>query len=462
MNNLFNPQYEGFAQGNGEMMELLTKALSAGSGVDAGSFTGGRALIPESLDHTLVNILHTMEDAPFFQALKKTPVKSPVHQWDQRTQVGADDGAWVAEGGDSQEMDQTIARKYVTAKYLQTLRKVTLQMASANSIEDAVALEKQAGTLWLIRNVEKALYDGDSALIAEQPDGLKKLIGANAGNIVDMRGADGTSSTMEDVIAQGCRIIRANFGRPNLLLTSLAAMEDVQKLLRDRVRVNVGTAQSGSVIFERYDTPFGKPSLKEDIFLQEGAAPAASSLSSLRPTAPTHSGARAAGSHGGPYFDASTAGSYYYQVVASNKYGDSVASAAANVTSIVAADEVTVTCTDGGTVGTAWKIYRSKKNAADGTDCRFAFSVARTGNNQAVYDGNAELPGTSSAYLLTMDSIYDAIEWVQFLPMMKFDLYPTNAAVFPFLMLLFGALALKKPVQMVRIRNIAPSALGWF
>jgi len=45
---------------------------------------------------------------------------------------------------------------------------------------------------------------------------------------------------------------------------------------------------------------------------------------------------------------------------------------------------------------------------------------------------------------------------------MKFDLYPTNAAVYPFLMLLFGFLAVKKPVQHVRIKNIAPSGLGWF
>jgi len=72
------------------------------------------------------------------------------------------------------------------------------------------------------------------------------------------------------------------------------------------------------------------------------------------------------------------------------------------------------------------------------------------------------MPGTSDVFLLNLAGLYDAIEWEQFLPMMKFDLYPTNAAVYPFLMLLFGALAVKKTEQQVIIRNVSPSDLGWF
>ncbi len=89
-------------------------------------------------------------------------------------------------------------------------------------------------------------------------------------------------------------------------------------------------------------------------------------------------------------------------------------------------------------------------------------TVAYTGSPQTFKDHNDELPGCSDVFLLTMDTVYDAIEWFQFLPMMKFDLYPTNSAVYPFLMLLFGALALKKPVQHIRIKNVAPSGLNWY
>ena len=78
-------------------------------------------------------------------------------------------------------------------------------------------------------------------------------------------------------------------------------------------------------------------------------------------------------------------------------------------------------------------------------------------NIRSIDDENEELPATSSAYILNLDEADDAIEFEQFLPLMRFPLYPTDAAVYPFLMLLFGALALKKPEQMVRIKNISSS-----
>lgn len=450
-----NLGYEGFAQTNMETMEMLTKALSAGSGVDAASYTGGRALIPESLEQTLVNILHTQDEAVLFQRLKKTPVRGPVHQWDARTEVGADDGAWVAEGGDSIEADQTIARQYITMKYLQTLRKVTLQMSISNSIEDAMALEKNAGTLWLIRNIERALFYGNSDYVSVQPDGLIKLIPST--NVLDVRGADATSDTFEDKMNEAARVIRENYGKASLMLSSTMVMQDVQKLLRDRIRFEAGQTL-GTAVFSKYPTPFGTPELKEDIFIQEGAVPAASALTSQRPGTPT------IGSVTSPV-DATSllpAGDYVYKVVGVNQYGDSVATAEEVVTGVAAGDNVTIPVTNGSPASTAYKLYRSKLGGTTGAEVRYLGTYKVTGSPMDVIDRDFNLPGCSDVFILTMESLYDAIEWAQFLPMMKFDLYPTNAAVYPFLMLLFGAMALKKPVQHVRIKNVAPSTLGWF
>ena len=116
---------------------------------------------------------------------------------------------------------------------------------------------------------------------------------------------------------------------------------------------------------------------------------------------------------------------------------------------------------DGATAGTGFNLYRSKKGGPV-ADAKFVKTVPRTGATTVITDFNAELPGCSHGIILTMDQVYDAIEWFQFLPLMKFDLYPTNQAVYPFLMLLFGALALKKPEQHAYIRNISPASLGWF
>ncbi len=55
----------------GTSLEEFVKALTAGSGVDAANFTGGRALTPESLQGSTVNIIHKDElDQLFGDMLK--------------------------------------------------------------------------------------------------------------------------------------------------------------------------------------------------------------------------------------------------------------------------------------------------------------------------------------------------------------------------------------------------------
>lgn len=463
MKDYFERDFEGYSLANQETLDLLTKALTAGTGVDAAAFTGGRALTPESLDFTLVNILHSQDEARLFQRLKKTPIKSVVHQWNERTEVGGDDGAWVPEGGDSQDTDQTIARKYALAKYLQTKRTVTLQAAMSNTVEDATNLEKEAGTLWLIRNTEKGLIYGDSALVTEQPDGLVKLIPA-ATNVLDLRGAHASSTTFESKIVEGCRVIRDHYGKASLMLSSTKITQDIQILLRDRLRWN-DPSKSGEVVGSAfptsYPTPFGKPEILDDIFIQEGTTPVASSITASRPDAPTlGTGAHSADALS--KFIAADAGDYAYKVVAVNKYGDSVASAEILFTAVLVGERVSFAITKGSITPTAYKIYRSKVGGVTGAEVRYMTTVAYASTPQTFTDYNDNLPGCSDVFLLTMDTIYNAIEWFQFLPMMKFDLYPTNAAIYPFLMLLFGGLALQKPVQHVRMKNVCPSIGGWF
>lgn len=474
---MFDKTFEGFASANNETMEMLTKALSAGTGVDAGSFTGGRALTPESLDFTLVNILHNQDEARLFQRLKKQPIKSVIHQWNERSEVGDDDGAWVPEGGDSSEKNQTVARKYLAAKYLQTLRKVTLQAAMSDMVENAMALEKEAGTLWLIRNVEKGLIYGDSSMVAEQPDGLIKQIPST--NVIDMRGAHAFSSTFEDSMTESCRLIRDGFGKASLFLGSTKVIQDVQALLKDKLRwpmggmpalpnpmgtpvgAATGGGTQGAAFPTNYPTPFGSPELLDDIFIKEGAIPRASALTAQAPGTPT----LASFAHTPDAlskFGSSDAGDYVYKVVGVNKYGDSIASAELLAPGVAAGDKVTFAITAVGIVPTAYKIYRSKVGGVTGAEVRYMTQVAYSSSPQTFTDYNNDLPGCSDAFILTMDPIFDAIEWYQFLPMMKFDLYPTNAAVYPFLMLLFGGMALKKPIQHVRIKNISPSAGGYF
>jgi len=460
--------------GNLDVLENLQKALEAGSAVTPGAFTGGRALIPESLENTLVNVLWAQDEARLFQRIKKKPIPSPVHQWDKRTAIGLGDGAWVLEGGTSVEADQTIARVYKTAKYLQTLRKATLQATLSNMIENAMTIEQNAGALWVIREIEKAMFYGDAGMVTEQPEGILQQINDDttilatygsyvADNILDVRGAAADSAEFEKKMNEATRVIRDSYGKGSLLLVSTMVMQDVQNLLRDRIRFNAGSSV-GTTVFNRYPTPFGELELLDDVFIKEGAVPGTASVVTGFPTAPTEDTAPAAGAVAGSeisFWTAADVGAYDYSVTAVNKFGESAAVAMTQLGASVADQKVTMTVADAGTVGTCFRLYRSKKDAGVG-DLRYVKTTVRAAATTVITDFNAELPGTSHAFVLTMDQVYDAIEWFQFLPMMKFDLYPTNAAVYPFLMLLFGALALKKAEQHAYIRNISPANMGWF
>ena len=77
--------------------------------------------------------------------------------------MGNSDGAWVAEGGDSFEKNQTIARVYKTAKYLQTLRKATLQATLSNMIENAMTIEQNAGVITTYSIHYTKLYESITA-----------------------------------------------------------------------------------------------------------------------------------------------------------------------------------------------------------------------------------------------------------------------------------------------------------
>ena len=473
-----NP-FNGFGPSSldGGTLEALQKALTAGAGVDASMFTGGRALIPESLETTLVNILHSNEEAVLFSMIKKRNIPSPVHQWDERTEVGIDDAGWVAEAGESKETDQTIARRSVEAKYLQTMRKVTLQASLSNMIEEAVALEKNAGALWIIRNIERAMWSGNSSLFPFQFDGVDAqldMIPANEGNIIDLRGGEATTNAFENKMVESCRVIREHFGKATNVFGSPKFLQDVQVLLRDRLRFQAQEEGLGATVFNRYPTPFGTPMLTDDLFISadgrtdgEGNVPRASAYTTDRPTKPTMAVAAAATASGEvSQFATAQAGDYTYRAVMSNHFGDSPASDAAVVT-VAAGQKVTVTITPAtGKNASAYKVYRSKLGGTATSEVRFAFRGPVTQTNgvnvaTAAVDLNADLPGTGSVYVLNMDPVYGAIEWCQFLPLMKFNLYPTATAIRPFLLLLYGALAVKKKVQHVRIKNVSPTGLDW-
>jgi hypothetical protein len=71
----------------------LQKALSAGSGTDSATMTGGRSLIPQDIESTLVNALFfKRQDFKLMNMIKTEKVGSTVHEYTRRNEVGDETG----------------------------------------------------------------------------------------------------------------------------------------------------------------------------------------------------------------------------------------------------------------------------------------------------------------------------------------------------------------------------------
>lgn len=457
----------GFFNGasSGEMyapeVNELQKALSAGYGTDSAQFTGGRALIPENLESEVINVVSQLkEDCKVMNQVKKTPVKSTVHEVNLRTGHGDFRFVTVAEGGQSLDTNQELERKPFNMKYMQTRRSVTKQMEVAETFEGALASEKIAGVETIVKSAEYQCFHGDSAIVPTEFDGFLAAINKAKEadrNIIDLKGAKiGTyGETLFDDIAT--MVFEQGGGLETALFPPVLA-KDIKELFKDRIRFTVMDSQASMQALPSYPTAIGSTikftgeGAGADKFYRVKGVVNAAGDPLKRPAAPASVTAVAAGS--GSRFAASDAGDYLYTVHAVNSYGISAGTAVAAAVVVAAGNKVTLTITPGsGVSATGFIICRSKK---DGTHVMEMDSVANSGAATTDYvDVNAELPGTASMLSLTEKRIQPVYTFAQLLPVCTYPLAPINAAENPFLVMLFGSLEVRAPKFCGLVKNIA-------
>ena len=440
----------------------LQKALSAGSGTDSSQFTGGRALMPEDIEMSMVNAMAAkQEDFKLTNLLKTQKVGSTVHEYTRRNDAGEHMNIFADEGGEAGDTDQAIERVTKPMKFMQTYREVTLQMQVAKNIEDAMASEKLAGTLTVLKGLEFGMFQADSEVVPQQFDSVLKQVVSNASrrNLVDLRGAKMSDAAGEESINNIAQMVFDNGGSLSHAFMPSVIASDFQKLARDRLRFGENDTKGGRVVLE-YPTTFsgdikiaGKEAGPDKMFHVKGKI-SASGDANKRPSAPTFAlTAQTLTAGGGPGFVTAEAGTYFYAVHAINAYGISEGAAAASV-AVAAGQEVKIVITPGTIKGSGYIITRSKKGGS-GTDMR---EMVRIGIGSAAtkthLDQQDDLPGTGSILYLSHDAIEPSAQFDQFLPLMKFDLYPTRAAVTPFLIVLFGTPDVKVPWYHGVVKNI--------
>lgn len=443
-------------------VDALNKALTAGADINnPGAAAGeGFPLRVESLDQTLFNTTYSAKDIKFWRALYKDPAYNTVEEFNRLEEYGSGDSIYIAEGELPTEDDSTYSRQYTKIKFMGTTRRVTHVMSVLKAAHgDAVARETVNGTLFLLRQMERNLFQGNEDMVSIQFDGIEKLmmkafdpilsedgqeLGYENQNVIDLRGAPLT----EDVVSDLAEILVAepNYGQPSDLWLPTGPVKDLSKIMYPKERFELPAPKDGraGIAIKSIITPYAEIGLHADIFIPDSTTPGdAIGKASLRPSAPTVGTLTSpvyAGSNQ-TFFGASDAGSYWYRVVAGSRHGRSAAATSAAAIAVSSGDQVSIPVTDAGPDTSYYDVYRSNLNGTAAT-CRTIMRVKRTAANQTIVDLNRFLPHTSKGYMLSGQN--DVFKWKQLAPFTKIPLATIDTSI-RWMQILYGALQLMKP-----------------
>lgn len=458
-------------------VEALRKALEAGYGTDMSALTGGAALRIQSLDATMQATIQENQHFRLFNALPKPKAGATVDEWTEQNGVGGFlGGSTNTETGTIADATGNYHRRVGMVKYLMTRRQVSFVQTLQNAIADAEAIEYNNGALQLLTDAEFLCFEGDSAVVPTEFDGVyaQLLAGITAGQVSGDNVLDAEASSLASInlINQAAATISryGNFGVPTDIFMSQLTQADFDSGLDPAFRVALDN-QPNSVMLGApvtgIRTSWGNIKTQPDVFIRdegqqlpfevEYAAVAAANTFS-----PASVTVNAASDDAASKFGATQAGNYYWLVTGVNAKGQS-AGTKTTQTAVAAGKKavLTITASVSGEE-TGYAIYRSRKNGTNTTsDFRFVGRVAKAGATTTWTDLNREIPGTSKAYILNLTPGATAITWRQLLPMIKFPLYPTVSAVVPWAQMLFGYLRMSKRRHHVVIKNILPNGAVW-
>lgn len=451
------------------LMESVGKALEAGSGVDAASYTGGRALGYESLEAVLHSVTLGMADARLWQLLPKRSIQATIDQYTRRTTLGGSLGRWgmsAAESSNPLERVADLSRAFSQVRYYRDLRSVSDVSLLVRSTVNPEAEEEQAGMTNIVHAIGEDCYSGinstANAVFPLRINGLWNIINNTTGaTVVDLEGA---KLTQREPFNQAMALIRNTGGRCTHAFMNPLLQEDFSTIYANAERVTLN-ANSGGLIagaaITGVDTAQGRVIFEGDPFcIVGGAFPAAAvGDATTRPSAATLN-STTAGSSGGNI----PAGDYFYRVTCVNENGESVSVASASTT-VTAGQTVTLDMDPGvaGGVCTGFRIYRSAKDASDAADCRYLWAEVNAGAGTTFIDTGDWVPGTAHVALLDMRTEAHALQWSQLLPASRKDLAQTGPTR-PFLCNLYGSLRVARPEWLGIIKNILPSSVedaGW-
>lgn len=458
---------EGFGIASPSDVENLSKALTTGNYAQADGVAAqmnGAALQVESLENSLKALTYTDKNIKFWKKIAKSPAYATVEEYNQLLSYGQTDGGFVPEGVRPETQDSEYKRQATFIKFLGTTREITHPMTLVRSAHgDVIARENQNGILWLMKQLEHALFWGNSKLAAEgkegvQFDGLDAMIPED--NVIDLKGED----LQETDINDGANLIVENYGTPTDLFLPFETMQRFSQEFfpKERVIMPAGNGIQAGIVVNKFQTYGGPVEFNPDLFLQK-----------TKPLSPSGSGGTKAptapdlvkvelGTETEAEFAKSGAGTYSYSVTAANRFGESVPKEAAADIALAAGDlekgvKISIQNAAAMVVAPEWfNVYRTEK------DGKQKFLIMRIpakstvpGGWTAEVDMNKLMPNTYTAFMGELSP--EVIAFKELAPMLKMDL-AILGPVYRWMILLYGAPVLYVPRRWMKFRNIKATA----
>jgi len=469
-----------------QQLEQLAKALLAPGSVDDMYNTAGGSLTKQSLEGMLADLTLNATDFTLWQDINKIKAFSTVEEYDQQIGLGINDGGFVGQIENPEFRDPDILKQIAVVKFMSEGWTVGDVAEATQTIIDERTRSQRAAMNRLLRNLDIALYAGNSTWIPKSIDGLSKTIsGQSSDQIQDMRGASVSMNTfnlMGQLITEAnghvdnCRLYVSPSGVQNLstIIESQAASSGDRKIVEmGKNGITIGGKISGimtnyGLMIPRMDKLLGmayEAKVVPQYFQNTTSTWIEGATSDKAPSVPSIALTNQAGTSGSVLHPATVRPSgvkYNYRVVARNAYGRSIACAAVESTSVVAAaGSILITITpnpadSGSKLPSCFEIY-SEKVGGSGT-FRYLDTVAAATNPLAAVtytDKNSYIPGTARMFIVDQTTAGEqrVMAFSQLLPIHNTDL----AKVGRFsqgLINLYGVPKYYKPNVLVEIRNI--------
>lgn len=457
----------GFGMSTQQEVDNLNKALTAGHEVNPLNLEGGGAFRVESLESSLKVLTYGEQHIKFWKKIPKHQAYSTVEQYGQLTDYGRNQGAFVGEGVLPDSNDSTYTRKAAFVKFMGTTREVTHQMTLVNSaFGNVVSRQNQDGILWLLKQLEKALFWGNSKLMpggneSYEFDGLDVMIDPE--NTIDMGG----KYIEEKHINWGSQMIVQNYGTPTDIFLPFEVMAQFSQdfFPKERVLMPTKSGYQAGVVVDKFMTHGGLVDFNPDIFLSKTSplqmnassfkAPSTGTLAFDPSTGLEESGAGDWGKSG--------AGTYKYRATFCNSHGESVPTGEVNVvlTSSDLTKGVKLTLTN--PESTAFpvehiKIYRSEKDGKNLYEVAKIPVTASSSKAVTIFTDTCErMANTYTVFMGEMSD--DVIGFKQLAPLMKMDL-ATLGPVIRWMIMLYGVPVLYAPKKWMKYTNVKADVPG--